>query len=132
MITSHDYFIPAKCLQKQWSVIIFNLLIVSMWEFPIRHIFCYSLNGLILAIFLLPLIQIQQFLSIDTSNFYYKFTVCVNTKAIKQWPQRPPGPTRPIKSVFHLSRQQTIEIIECRNYWYIINVNNYPTLTKNT
>ena len=36
------------------------------------------------------------------------------------------------KSIFHLSRQQTIEMIECRNYWYIINVNNYPTHMKNT
>ena len=65
MITSHDYFIPAECLQKQRSIMIFNLLIVSMWEFPIRHILCYSLNGLILAIVLLPLIQIPQ-----TVSFY--------------------------------------------------------------
>ena len=54
----------------------------------------------------------------NTSISYYNFTVCVNTKAMKQWLQRTPGLTRPIKSVFHLSRQQTKEIIECRYYKY--------------
>ena len=45
------------------------------------------------------------------------------------------------KSVFHLSRQQTIEIIECRNYRYFIKViitihlrktHNYVTGYNNT
>ena len=44
MITSHDYFIPAECLQKQWSIIIFNLLIVYVISFAT------VLNGLNLAI----------------------------------------------------------------------------------
>ena len=36
------------------------------------------------------------------------------------------------QSVFHLSIQQTKEIIECRNHWHIINDNNLPRLMKKT